>query len=144
ILANRLPKAGRPNRVAGLELDRGQSLIQAHLGRFHSWKLHQCYAHGVGTGHSIHAEDGDVHLKKLRTSRQDQTERQAKQSTNSLHMSPPLLSEKDREIECHPNAFARIDKTAVSVHGELHASRDGVVLVDAECGGPYKDLVASA
>ena len=50
----------------GLSLARPQALVQTDIHRFDAWKFFQSSAHGEGAGHSIHAEDGEIHLQKFR------------------------------------------------------------------------------
>src|SRR5215472_16082460 len=52
--------------------------------------------------------------------------------------------EKPCEIDGHANPFAWIDGADVLVDRKLHAARDGVVLVHAECRRPDEYLIASA
>src|SRR3954465_1360906 len=54
-----------------------------------------------------------------------------------------LISLKEpREIDCHANPFARIDRSNILMNRKLHAARDGVVLINAQSRRSDEHLVA--
>src|SRR5258706_15685818 len=79
VLSYNLPELFRGYRIARFQLHGGESLVQAHVHRFHALKFLESSAHGEGAGHSIHAEDGKIHLQELSSKRSKAHEQSDKQ-----------------------------------------------------------------
>lgn len=77
VVENRLADLIEPHRVAELEIDSDQRLVQTDIDLLHPTNLSHCHAHGVGAYRSIHTEGFERDVPELGTRRnacQEQSE----------------------------------------------------------------------